>query len=83
MARYAKVEDKPFALKDIEFRMKNSTSLGEKRTVIHNQTGNTGRARPIGREHGKYEANRALDYIRAIYNKIINWGWEERTFRRA
>jgi integrase len=30
----------------------------------------------IGKENGKYEANRALAYIRAIYNKMIDWGWE-------
>jgi integrase len=30
----------------------------------------------IGRENGKYESNRLLERIRAIYNKMINWGWE-------
>jgi integrase len=30
----------------------------------------------IGRERGKYQANRVLDWIRAIYNKAISWGWE-------
>jgi integrase len=25
---------------------------------------------------GKYEANRTLAYIRAIHNKIIEWGWK-------
>jgi integrase len=30
----------------------------------------------IGREHGKYRANRVLAWIRAIYNKMISWGWE-------
>ncbi|MDR1528410.1 MAG: hypothetical protein LBS22_02375 [Puniceicoccales bacterium] len=30
----------------------------------------------IGRENGKYEANRALAYIRTIYNKMIDWGWK-------
>jgi integrase len=28
----------------------------------------------IGRENGKYEANRLLERIRAIYNKMIEWG---------
>jgi hypothetical protein len=30
----------------------------------------------IGREHREIEANRALAYIRAIYNKMIGWRWE-------
>jgi integrase len=30
----------------------------------------------IGQEYGKYEANRVLSYICAIYNKMIDWGWE-------
>jgi integrase len=30
----------------------------------------------IGKEYGKYEANRVLSYICAIYNKAISWGWE-------
>jgi integrase len=30
----------------------------------------------IGQEHGKIEANQVLAYVRAIYNKMINWGWE-------
>jgi integrase len=29
----------------------------------------------IGREHGKYRANRVLGWIRTIYNKKISWGW--------
>ncbi len=30
----------------------------------------------IGFQHGKIAANLALTYIRAIYNKMISWGWE-------
>jgi integrase len=30
----------------------------------------------IGQEYGKIEANLVLAYIRAIYNKMIEWGWE-------
>jgi integrase len=30
----------------------------------------------IGKEHGKYRANRVLAWIRTIYNKAISWGWE-------
>jgi integrase len=30
----------------------------------------------IGRENGKYQANRILERIRAIYNKMISWGWD-------
>jgi integrase len=30
----------------------------------------------IGRENRKYESNRLLERIRAIYNKMIDWGWE-------
>jgi integrase len=30
----------------------------------------------LGKENGKYHANRVLAWIRAIYNKMIGWGWE-------
>ncbi len=29
----------------------------------------------IGRNNGRYQANRILQRIRAIYNKAIEWGW--------
>jgi integrase len=30
----------------------------------------------IGTHHGPYQANRLLDCVRAIYNKMREWGWE-------
>lgn len=30
----------------------------------------------IGDENGRYQANRLLERVRAIYNKAIEWGWE-------
>lgn len=30
----------------------------------------------IGDESGRYQANRLLERIRAIYNKAIEWGWQ-------
>jgi integrase len=30
----------------------------------------------MGKEHGKYRANRVLAWIRTIYNKTMSWGWE-------
>lgn len=29
----------------------------------------------VGKENGKYQANRLLERIRAIFNKAIEWGW--------
>jgi integrase len=30
----------------------------------------------IGTQHGRYQANWLLNCVRAIYNKMIEWGWE-------
>lgn len=30
----------------------------------------------IGKKNGIYQANRALERVRALYNKAIEWGWE-------
>ncbi|EKE09814.1 MAG: Integrase [uncultured bacterium] len=30
----------------------------------------------IGDESGRYQANRLLERVRAIYNKAIEWGWQ-------
>jgi integrase len=77
MERHVRVENKSSALKDIEFRMKKVLPHWSHRPLssITRQEAQDMHDR-IGREHGKYEANRALAYIRAIYNKIIDWGWE-------
>ncbi|MDR1457515.1 MAG: site-specific integrase, partial [Puniceicoccales bacterium] len=75
--RHVKVEDKPSTLKDIKKQTKNILFHWSHRILaslsryemqdMHDR---------IGREHGKIEANRALAYTRAIYNKMIEWGWE-------
>ncbi|MDR1233349.1 MAG: site-specific integrase [Puniceicoccales bacterium] len=77
MDRHVRVENKPSALKDIEFRMKKVLPHWSHRFLssisryeiqdIHEH---------IGKEYGRYEANRVLSYICAIYNKIISWGWD-------
>ncbi|MDR1255338.1 MAG: site-specific integrase [Puniceicoccales bacterium] len=77
MEKYAKIESKPLSRKDIELRLKKILSLWIKRPLssitkqemreLHNQ---------IGQENGKYQANRVLAYVRAIFNKMISWGWE-------
>jgi integrase len=77
MDRHVRVESKSSALKDIERQTKNVLSHWSHRFLssitryemqdMHDR---------IGREHGIYKANRALAYIRAIYNKMIDWGWE-------
>ncbi|MDR2779469.1 MAG: integrase family protein, partial [Puniceicoccales bacterium] len=77
MDRHTRIESKPHTLKDIERRMRKvllcwgqrglSSISRQEAQDMHNR---------IGRENGKYEANRALAYIRAIYNKMIDWGWE-------
>jgi len=30
----------------------------------------------IGQKNGRYQANRILQRVRAIYNKAIEWGWQ-------
>jgi integrase len=77
MDRYARIENKLRTQKDIESRLKKVLPHWSHRLLaslsryemqdMHDR---------IGRENGKYEANRALAYIRAIYNKMIEWGWE-------
>jgi integrase len=77
MERYAKTELKPRSYKDIELRLKkvlpfwinkNLSSITKQEVRdLHDR---------IGRENGKVEANRVLECICAIYNKMILWGWE-------
>jgi hypothetical protein len=74
MEKYARIENKPSTLKEIERQTKRFLPYWGERGLssitknevqeMHNR---------IGREHGKYEANRALAYIRAIYDKMIDW----------
>ncbi|MDR0692950.1 MAG: integrase family protein, partial [Puniceicoccales bacterium] len=77
MEKHVKIENKPLTQKDIKIRLKKvlphwfhrplSSITRQDAQDMHNR---------IGREHGKIEANRALSYIRTIYNKMIEWGWE-------
>ncbi|MDR0741929.1 MAG: integrase arm-type DNA-binding domain-containing protein [Puniceicoccales bacterium] len=75
--KYAKIENKLRTQKDIKSRLKKVLPHWSHRPLssITRYEMQDMHAR-IGREHGKYEANRALAYIRAIYNKMIEWGWE-------
>jgi integrase len=77
MDRHIRVESKPSALKDIELRMKKILLHWSHRFLssISRYEMQDIHAR-IGQENGKYEANQVLAYIRAIYNKMIEWGWE-------
>ncbi|MDR0692996.1 MAG: tyrosine-type recombinase/integrase [Puniceicoccales bacterium] len=79
MDRHARVEYKPSTLKEIERQMRKVLPYRVKRGLssITRQDAQEMHDR-IGRENGKYEANRALAYIRAIYNKMINWGLTEK-----
>ncbi|MDR2432881.1 MAG: site-specific integrase [Puniceicoccales bacterium] len=75
--RHIKVKNKPSTLKDIEKQMKNILYHWSHRFLASlNRFEMQDMHAHIGREHGKYEANRALAYTRAIYNKMIEWGWE-------
>jgi integrase len=75
--RYAKIEKKESSVKEDErqvnkflqhwFMRPLSSIIKSEVQEIHDR---------IGREHGKYGANRLLERIRAIYNKMIDWGWE-------
>jgi integrase len=77
MEKYAKLGMKPRSWKDAELRLKKVLPYLSQRKLssitkqdmreVHNQ---------IGQENSKYEANSVLEYIRAIFNKMISWGWE-------
>ncbi|MDR2721230.1 MAG: integrase family protein, partial [Puniceicoccales bacterium] len=77
MEKYARGEMKPRSCKDVEFRLKKVLPHWSERSLssIAKQEVRELHER-IGRENGKYEANRVLAYIRAIYNKMISWDWE-------
>ncbi|MDR1528502.1 MAG: site-specific integrase [Puniceicoccales bacterium] len=77
MDRHARMENKPSTLKEIGRRMRKVLLCWGQRGLssISRQEAQDMHDH-IGRENGKYEANRALAYIRAIYNKMIDWGWE-------
>ncbi|MDR2432701.1 MAG: Arm DNA-binding domain-containing protein [Puniceicoccales bacterium] len=72
---YSKIKNKPSTLKDIERQMRKVLPYWVKRGLssiirqdvqdMHDCTGGKG---------GKREANRALAYIRGIYNKMIDEG---------
>jgi integrase len=77
MEKYAKVKMKPLSRKGVGFHVKKVLPYLSQRKLssitkqdmreLHNQ---------IGQENGKYQANRVLAYVRAIFNKMISWGWE-------
>ncbi|MDR0693288.1 MAG: Arm DNA-binding domain-containing protein [Puniceicoccales bacterium] len=77
MDRHARIKSKPSALKDIERQMRKVLPYWVKRGLSYlarQDAKNT--CNRLGRKNGKYEANRALAYIRTIYNKMINWEWK-------
>jgi integrase len=77
MNRHARIENKPSTSKEIERQMRKVLPYWVKKRLspISRQDAQEMHG-CIGREHGKYEANRALAYIQTIYNKMIEWGWE-------
>jgi integrase len=77
MERYAKTELKLTSCKDVKLRLKKVLHLWSNRNLssITKQEVRDLHDR-IGKENGKYEANRVLSYICAIFNKTISWGWE-------
>jgi integrase len=76
MERYARIKMKPSSYKGVYFHLKKvlphwlqrplSSITKQEMRELHER---------IGRENGKYEANSVLEYIRAIFNKMISWGW--------
>lgn len=77
MERYAKIENKPRSVEDVKLRLnKILNHLGPRKLSTINKYELQALHGKIGQEHGKYEANRVLSYISAIYNKMISWGWE-------
>ncbi len=77
MDRHIQIENKLNTKKNIKSCFKKILPLWTSRKLssikkcelqeLHNK---------IGFQHGKIAANLALTYIRAIYNKMISWGWE-------
>jgi integrase len=80
MERYAKIECKARTRKDIELRFKKILPIWSKRSLssIRKQEVRDLHER-IGQENGRYEANRVLAYISAIYNKMISRDYWEGT----
>jgi integrase len=77
MERHVRVENKPSALRDIELRMKKVLPHWSHRFLASiSRYEIQDMHEHIGKEYGRYEANRVLSYICAIYNKMIGWGWE-------
>lgn len=77
MERYAKIENKPRSVEDVKLRLnKILNHLGPRKLSTINKYELQALHSKIGQEHGKYEANRVLSYISAVYNKMISWGWE-------
>jgi hypothetical protein len=76
MERYAKIECKPRSWQDAELRLKKVLPIWYERSLssIRKQEVRELHER-IERENGRYEANRVLAYISAIYNKMISWDW--------
>lgn len=74
MERYSKKEKKSWQYDEREvnkfthhwFKRKASALTKNDIQVLHEK---------IGAENGRYQANRLLERIRAIYNKNIEWGW--------
>ncbi|MDR0741923.1 MAG: tyrosine-type recombinase/integrase [Puniceicoccales bacterium] len=77
MEKYAKIENKLRTQKDIKSRLKKILPHWSHRFLssITRYEMQDMHAH-IGQEHGKIEANRVFSYVRTIYNKMIDWGWE-------
>jgi integrase len=77
MEKHIKIKSKDLVRKNIECRLREVLLLWSERSLssITKQEARELHER-MGRENGKIAANMTLQYIRTIYNKIINWGWK-------
>ncbi len=74
MERYSKLHKKSWKYDEREinnflphwFNRKISSITKQEIKTLHDN---------IGNNNGIYQANRLLERIRAIYNKVLKWGW--------
>ena len=75
MERYSKVHKKSWQYDEREIRKFLNHFQRRRISTITQQDVRTLHEK-IGRENGRYQANRILERVRAIYNKAIEWGWD-------
>ncbi len=75
LERYAKVHKKTWQ-KDVSmFRLYLSSWANRKLSTIRKTDVGALHTR-VGKEHGRYGANRMLELLQVMFNKAMEWGWD-------